>query len=87
MFRTLFVEHPESVGETYGEHLGVAFSFGVRMIGAGLACLIHGLVPGLFRTSGSAMIACLHNEMVTNRRRKLLSPAAQAATPTLHTQA
>jgi hypothetical protein len=75
MFRKLFVDHPESVGESYLEHLGMAFGFGLRMIGGGLACLLHGLIPGLCKTSGSKMIACLHDEMVVHRRR---TPPVQA---------
>ncbi len=27
----LFTEHPESVGESYTEHMGTAFGFGARM--------------------------------------------------------
>ncbi len=36
----LFTEHPESVGESYTEHMGVAFSFGSKMVVAGVACLL-----------------------------------------------
>jgi hypothetical protein len=71
-WRRLFVEHPASVDESYTEHLGQATSFGVRMIGAGLCCLIHGLVPGLFKTRGSDEIRCLYDRMVVNRRRRQL---------------
>jgi Family of unknown function (DUF6356) len=59
VFKKLFVDHPQSVGETYFEHLGVAFGFGFKMLGAALACMIHGLVPGLFKTTGSKAIICL----------------------------
>ncbi len=31
-----FTRHPQSVDETYLEHMGVASSFGFRMIGAGI---------------------------------------------------
>ena len=64
-----FTDHPASVGETYGQHMGMAFSFGGRMILAGLACLLHGLLPFLFTRTGSGVIANLHQEMVTHRRR------------------
>ena len=64
-----FQDHPASVGETYGEHLVVASGFGFRMIGAGLACLVHALLPFLFVKTGSDAIAELHGRMVTNRRR------------------
>jgi hypothetical protein len=29
-----FTRHPKSVGETYGEHMGVAWSFGFTLLGA-----------------------------------------------------
>ncbi|HKU95220.1 MAG TPA: DUF6356 family protein [Vineibacter sp.] len=64
-----FADHPASVGESYGEHMGVAFSFGGRMILAGIACLLHGLLPFLFVSTGSQTIRGLHQEMVTHRRR------------------
>ncbi len=70
----LFSEHPEAVGETYGEHLVMASGFGLRMIGAGLACLVHALLPFLFVKTGSAAITELHQRMVTSRSRK--TPAA-----------
>lgn len=84
MLRKLFVEHPESVGESYFEHMGMAFSFGFRMLLAGLACLVHGLVPGLCKARGSSMIARLHEEMCVSRRRK---PMPEAPGTALHKQA
>lgn len=66
---TLFTEHPRSVNETYFEHMGVATSFGRRMIFAGLACLVHGLFPFLFTKTGSRAITTLHTEMTTARIR------------------
>ena len=73
----LFTEHPATVGESYTEHMGVAFTFGLRMIGAGLACVMHGLVPALFTKTGSNTIDDLHDRMVVNRVRKARTgPAA-----------
>lgn len=60
--------HPASIGESYGEHLMVAGSFGLRMILGGLACLIHGLLPFLFVKTGSAQVSVLHETMVAHRR-------------------
>jgi hypothetical protein len=79
MLDKLFLEHPRSVDESYAQHFGVASSFGLRMILAGLACLVHGLVPGLFVRTGSDAIRELHDRMVTNRRRSAPqgTPAAQ----------
>jgi hypothetical protein len=40
MLRKLLFEHPEEIGETYTEHAACALWIGLRMIGAGLACLV-----------------------------------------------
>lgn len=77
-FQRMFRDHPRSVDETYGEHLLAAGSFGTTMVLAGLACLIHALVPGLFVNSGSAAIERLHEKMVVNRRRNRAGAAPQA---------
>jgi hypothetical protein len=66
-----FTEHPASVGESYGEHMGQAVCFGTRMIFAGLACLVHAVLPFLFVRTGSRAIAELNDRMVINRRRAL----------------
>ena len=63
----LFTEHPAAVGETYFEHMGMAFSFAFRMLGGGLACLLHGIFPFLFVTTGSQTIKRLHDRMVLSR--------------------
>ena len=70
MLRTLFTDHPNSVNETYVEHMGMAFGFACRLLAVGMACLIHAVLPFLFVKTGSAMIARLHDEMVANRVRR-----------------
>jgi hypothetical protein len=72
--RRFFTEHPESVGETYLEHLCTATGFAARMMLGGVACLLHALFPFAFRRTGSACIEQLHDRMVVNRSR-----GAQAA--------
>ncbi len=64
-----FTEHPHAVGETYGEHLAVASSFGFAMIVGGFACLVHAALPFLCTTTGSRTIRTLHERMVTGRTR------------------
>jgi hypothetical protein len=71
----LFKDHPASVDETYGQHFWAAMGFGLRMIGGGLVCMVHAIIPGAFCTKGSDMICELHERMVTNRRRKAESRA------------
>jgi hypothetical protein len=63
-----FAEHPRSVGESYTEHLFRALYFGLRMMFAGLACVVHGVLPFLFVRTGSRAIAELNDRMVVNRR-------------------
>ena len=65
----LFTEHPATVNETYFEHFVNSSRFGVRMIGGGLVCFVHALLPGLFCTKASDTIGELHDRMITNRRR------------------
>jgi len=67
LWKQMFVEHPQSVNETYFEHLIRAFTFTFLMISGGIACLIHGLVPGLFTRVGSRTINHLFQCMVQNR--------------------
>ena len=66
-----FTEHPASVGESYGEHLGRALYFGLRMVFAGIACLVHGVLPFAFVRTGSSAISELNDRMVTSRRVRL----------------
>ena len=64
----LFTEHPASVGETYGEHLVHASYFGGRMILAGLACMLHALLPFLCVRTGSQAIEELNAKMLARRQ-------------------
>ena len=67
MIRDLFLEHPASIGETYAEHFGVATRFGWRLTRGGLACMLHGALPFLCKTSGSDTVRSLHAELVAKR--------------------
>lgn len=62
-----FTEHPASVGESYTEHLGRAVCFGSRMLLAGIACLVHGVLPFLFVRTGSRAIAELNDRLSARR--------------------
>lgn len=65
----LFADHPASVNETYVQHLASASYFGLRMVIAGFACLIHALLPFVFSATGREAITELHTKMVTHRER------------------
>lgn len=78
MLRKLFLDHPRTVHETYGEHWYVANRFGVQMVLAGLGTMLHGFVPGLMTRTGSNMIRKLHGEMM---RRQSQDSRQQDARP------
>ena len=69
----LFLSHPQSVDESYGEHFLFALGFAARLFGAGLAALIHAVIPCLFETTASRMIREMHERIV--RRGRALQPA------------
>ena len=77
--RLSFTNHPQEVGESYGEHFAVASSFGLAMLAGGLACLVHGVLPFLFTKTGSNTIRRLHDRMVTNRVRQAAPEGATQA--------
>jgi hypothetical protein len=85
----LFTEHPASVGETYGEHLVHASYFGSRMVLAGLACMLHALLPFLCVRTGSQAIEELNAKMLARRLASSGPPSrgrltsSQAPTPSL----
>ena len=59
--------HLEAVGESYGQHLCVALALGGHLIAAGLACLIHALLPGAFRSTASDSVRNLDERMRARR--------------------
>ncbi len=63
----LFSKHPADVGETYLQHMAMAFGFGAKMIGSGLACLVHGIFPFFCVSTGSQTVTKLHDKMVAHR--------------------
>jgi hypothetical protein len=77
LFRSLFTDHPESVDETYLEHFGSALYFGTKMIVAGAACVVHGVLPAVFVTRGSDTIRALHERMVLKRRKGSRDPVVE----------
>lgn len=76
-----FTDHPASVGESYTQHLLRAVYFGVRMVFAGIACLVHGVLPFLFVRTGSRAIAELNDRMLVNRRVGLPAISADERLP------
>lgn len=67
MFNRLFLQHPQSVGESYLEHQRHALGFAFSLFFAALACFVHALVPALFVRTGSEAVTRLHDRMVVHR--------------------
>jgi hypothetical protein len=70
MLKKLFLDHPADVGESYAEHAREASGYGVAMIAAGFACLVHAAVPALFKSKGSETIKTLNARLVRKRGAK-----------------
>jgi hypothetical protein len=70
MIRRLFIDHPESVGESYGEHFRVASTFGWTMLVGALAAFLHALVPALCKKTSSATVKRLHARLTKDPQRE-----------------
>ena len=67
MFGRLFWEHPKSLGMSWAEHGAGAVVIGARMVGAGLACIVHAAIPALFTQTAGRTILSLHDHMVRRK--------------------
>ncbi len=76
----LFTQHPETVGETYFQHMYSASSFGVKMLGGAFCCFVHAILPFMFEKKASQVITDLHDAMIANRHRSPAPAATQAKT-------
>ena len=72
--RNPFTAHPTEVGETYLQHAGFACRYGARMTLGGLAAIAHGLVPFLFRTTGSRITRELNALLESSQARQAPRP-------------
>lgn len=59
-----FTSHPASVDESYLEHARFASRFSAKLLLAGLAALVHALLPFCFEKTAGNMIRALHGEIV-----------------------
>lgn len=63
ILRRLFIDHPREVDETYGEHMGASWGFGFRLLRLAGAAFLHGVIPGLCRTTVSDNIKSMAHDM------------------------
>mgnify|MGYP005989689269 CR=1 FL=1 len=65
LFKTLFVDHPASVDETYFGHMRFALGFGFWLGVAALAAFAHALIPAVCETTASRILKRLHAKIET----------------------
>ena len=70
--------HLDEVGMGYFAHMRIAFGIGARMLTAGAACFLHGLMPGLFHDKASRTVKELH-EIIAKRGAHPNFPAGAGA--------
>ena len=75
MFDRLFHDHPRALGMSWAGHGVGALRIGARMIGAGVACIVHALVPALFTETAGRTVVDLHEHM-TRRKAGSVNPNA-----------
>jgi hypothetical protein len=71
----LFLEHPRSLGMSWARHGVGAIVIGGRLVGAGLACLVHAIVPGVFTQTAGKTVTHMYDHM-THRRAGSANPEA-----------
>jgi hypothetical protein len=59
----LFLEHPRSLDMSWAGHGAGAVKVGLQLIGAGIAALIHAVVPGIFGETASTTVIRMHDHI------------------------
>jgi hypothetical protein len=63
----LFFDHPRSLGMNWASHGIGAVKIGVELVGAGLACLVHAIVPGMFTQTAGKTVTRMYDHMTQRR--------------------
>ena len=61
MINQIFLNHPASVDETYGQHARFAGGFALKLFAAAGAAAVHAVIPCLFEKTASKMVADLYD--------------------------
>jgi len=62
MISRIFLDHPQSVDESYFDHFLFAGRISLLLGGAALAAFVHALIPCLFEKTASRLIANLYQQ-------------------------
>lgn len=60
MISQIFLNHPNSVDETYSQHAKFAGGFALKLFAAAGAATVHAVIPCLFEKTASRIIAELY---------------------------
>jgi Family of unknown function (DUF6356) len=60
MIARIFLDHPSTVDETYGEHARFAGGFALKLFAAAGAAAVHAVIPCLFEKTASRIVADLY---------------------------
>ncbi len=60
IIRRTFIDHPQSVDESYLEHALFAGGFSLRLFGAAIAAMVHAVIPCLFEKTASRIVGDLY---------------------------
>jgi hypothetical protein len=63
----LFTEHPRSLGMTWAGHGAGAARIGAELIGAGLAALVHAVVPGWFTETAGRTVTRIYDHIQSRK--------------------
>ena len=63
MIKRVFLAHPETVDETFLEHMVFALRFAGLLFAAAFAALVHAFIPCLFEKTASRILTDLHGRI------------------------
>ena len=75
MFSYIFLDHPRSVGESYGSHMKFAAGFGWQLARAAAAAFLHALIPCLCADTSGNIIREIHHRLEEERPGNANPPA------------
>ena len=74
----IFLAHPRTVNESYGEHGLFALGIASRLLLAGAAALVHAVIPCLCETTASRIVLAMNADILARRAK---ATRADASTP------
>ena len=65
--RRLFTDHPQSLGMSWAQHCLGAVKISAELIGAGLAALVHAIVPGWFTETAGRTVTRIYDHIQSRK--------------------